>query len=760
MNKTTQHKTKITEGRLGRSLLLSFLALSIVPLTVVSTAFYKQAYHSLLNTAIKSLSAITNLKSEYINTYFQSKLTDLDFQSQVQSNLQLLNTLREAFVASGLTISDFTKSYKWSQIISDAENDLTHFRDTYEYYDVFLIDHEGNILFTIAMEADLGTNIFTGKYANTQLGKACRKAFNKGKPVFSDFEFYEPSNKKLAGFLVQALVDNTGEKIGLIALQIQPENINPVLHDNTGLGKTGESYLVSQDYLMRSDPNSNMNAESTILNPEHKVETKIIKDGVQTYDKRDNGENINATDIDDGTVYIGRKGSPVIGFANHLKIAGVPLCIVAEIEEREAFAPALILGQITLLMVSITVIIVFSIAIKLTRQIIEPVTLLLSASQKMEKGHLSEKLAPSRNDEIGRLTESFNAMRESLQHRRDALLQSEEKLRGIVETAGDAIVMIDDLGDIQSFNPAAEHMFKYTNDAIKGKSIADIISFNVPGHNHRFLIKTLQTINGKNNSNQVQMGIQKNSRTFPIQLSIGEIRLEARSNYSVIIRDITEIEETREKLEKNNRMLEEKNQLQTRLVTLGDRLRSEQLIENLGAGILSFFADDFDAQVGAFFIVNSKNTLKMVSKYAFNTLNNLPEDCEFGEGLVGQAARDGKRLIISPAPSDYIRVHSAVGEAVPTNILIIPVLYDNFVVAVIELASFHEFTEDQINFLDHAIEDIGVTINSSLARQKMKKLLEESNFKSEELQKQQKQLRAANEELEEKTNALTMRIST
>ena len=105
-------------------------------------------------------------------------------------------------------------------------------------------------------------------------------------------------------------------------------------------------------------------------------------------------------------------------------------------------------------------------------------------------------------------------------------------------------------------------------------------------------------------------------------------------------------------------------------------------------------------------------------------------------------------------PDDYIKVTSGLGESVPRNIMVVPLIADNDVVGVIELGSLEEFTDLQIQFMEQVAEGVAISLNSAIARVKMKELLEKTQQQSEELQTQQEELRVSNEELEEQTKAL------
>ncbi|WP_425471677.1 HAMP domain-containing protein [Streptomyces cadmiisoli] len=130
-------------------------------------------------------------------------------------------------------------------------------------------------------------------------------------------------------------------------------------------------------------------------------------------------------------------------------------------------------------------------------------------------------------------------------------------------------------------------------------------------------------------------------------------------------------------------------------------------------------------------------------------------------GLVRQAAREKKRILVEEAPPDYIKINSGLGEAAPSTIVIIPILFEDKLLGVIELASFSRFSDVHLAFFDQFVNTIGVAINTIIANSRTESLLGESQRlamqlqeRSDELQKQQAELQHSNAELEEKAALL------
>jgi methyl-accepting chemotaxis protein len=148
------------------------------------------------------------------------------------------------------------------------------------YYDFFLIDEAGNIIYTVEKEADLGTNLLTGDYQDTSLADVFRRALDSevsGAVALSDLEHYAPSDGAPAIFAATRLIDAQGKLMGVLALQLPSDVIAGIMRFTEGMGDSGETYLVGTDLLMRSD--SRFSDESTILITE--VDTPTVKAALQ-----------------------------------------------------------------------------------------------------------------------------------------------------------------------------------------------------------------------------------------------------------------------------------------------------------------------------------------------------------------------------------------------------------------------------------------------------------------------------------------------
>ena len=150
-----------------------------------------------------------------------------------------------------------------------------------------------------------------------------------------------------------------------------------------------------------------------------------------------------------------------------------------------------------------------------------------------------------------------------------------------------------------------------------------------------------------------------------------------------------------------------------------------------------------------------------MSSYASLAFEQERKQFRLGEGLIGQCALLKHPIHLNQVPDDYIKIGSGLGEASPKTIMILPVLFEEQVLAVVEIASFESLTSLQIKLLKEVNNTLGIKINSIINHMKVEQLLQESQAlteelqaQSEELQLQQEELRTTNEKLEEQYEAM------
>jgi HAMP domain-containing protein/signal transduction histidine kinase/DNA-binding response OmpR family regulator len=257
---------------------------------------------------------------------------------------------------------------------------------------------------------------------------------------------------------------------------------------------------------------------------------------------------------------------------------------------------------------------------------------------------------------------------------------------------------------------------------------------------------------------EVATAVTKGDLTRSIQVDArGEVA-ELKDNINTMITNL------RHTTERNS----EQDWLKTNLARVTGLMQGQRDLGTVGKLLLSELAPLVNAQLGVIYLMDSQGEepcLNLLAAYAASGATGRSKGdpsaggseydrVRIGEGLIGQCAFEKQRMLITKVPNDATPIRSGLFEAPPRNVVVLPVLFENQVKAVIELASLGSFTASHLAFLDQLTASIGILLNSIEATMKTEGLLEQSQQLATELQSQQKELQEKNEQLAQKAQQL------
>ena len=360
--------------KLKQKLISTFLSIALLPTLIVGGIASYTSSSSLEAQAFSQLIAVRELKKSQILNYFAESKGDIKMLS-----------------ASLKKIVD-TRSVESS--VSSAHDNNAYFQtfiNTYGYYDLFLINAQGDVFYSVTKEADYQTNLVSGIYKNSGLGQLFNQVRYSNNFAMADFSRYAPSNNEPAAFIALPFNANNGEKL-VVALQLSIEKINDIMQQRDGMGESGESYLVGTDLLMRSD--------SFLDSIDHSVAASFAGD------VQHNGVDTQATKLGvsgktGNQIIIDYNGHPVLSAFTPIEIFGVSWVVLSEIDVAEAFAPVYQLYWTILSLVIIAILIIIAVALIISTSILRPL-----AGEPKEMRAIAETIA------AGDLTVSFDNDRE------------------------------------------------------------------------------------------------------------------------------------------------------------------------------------------------------------------------------------------------------------------------------------------------------------------------------------------------------------
>ena len=298
------------------------------------------------------------------------------------------------------------------------------------YYDMFLINPQGQLVYTVFKETDYATNLFTGPYRDSNLAQLVRQVIGTKERGFTqlvDFAAYAPSYGAPASFIAAPLF-NGSRLVGVLAFQLPANEINNVMTGNQqwqqdGLGTSGETILVGQDRLMRSasrfylqDPRSYLaqlrsrGVKDDALTRLQQTGTTILQQPVQT------PAVTRALAGGSGTLQVvDYRGVPVLSSYAPLQIKGFDWVILSQMDLAEAYTPIHDFQRQILITITLLILLVTLLAMGLAHLFVKPVQQLIESARRVSSGELTSIPALNSKDEFGELAQSFNAVVHSLQ---------------------------------------------------------------------------------------------------------------------------------------------------------------------------------------------------------------------------------------------------------------------------------------------------------------------------------------------------------
>ncbi len=245
---------------------------------------------------------------------------------------------------------------------------------------------------------------------------------------------------------------------------------------------------------------------------------------------------------------------------------------------------------------------------------------------------------------------------------------------------------------------------------------------------------------------EVATAVTKGDLTRSIQVEASGEVAELKDNINTMIDNL------RLTTERNT----EQDWLKTNLARFTGMLQGQRDLATVGRMLLSELAPLVNAQQGVMYQMETENagSLALLSAFADDGEDGHLRRLKLGEGLIGQVASEKRRMLIGDLPENTVSIKSGLFEARPRNVIVLPVLFEDRVKAVIELASLNVFTASHLAFLEQLTASIGIVLNSIEATMQTEGLLKQSQQLAAELQTQQKELQQTNEQLAQKAQQL------
>ena len=380
-----------------------FLLIGLIPLTIIAVVGSRLASNAVMDKSYNQLKAIREIKKSQINDYMNEAFISMNIFARSRDTSILYSELLQYHNDTNVsaTGSYNVKTAEYNAIWKRNEGTFEKFMKEAGFYDVFIIcKAHGHVMFTVTKESDMGTNLKHGPYKDSGLAKLHAKIAKSDKQEMADFSPYAPSNNEPCGFIGVPIKKN-GKTIGILALQLSIEKLNKIMQERSGMGKTGETYLIGMDKLMRSDSfldQKNHTVKASFKNPEKgKVDTVGAREALA-----------GKTDAKIITDY---NGNPVLSAFSPLKVTDdVIWAILSEIDEAEVLIPVYNLLMVTVVTAVVIAGVIALVAFLMARSIANPLVYASSILDKLAEGDLTMKIDSTSKDETGQMIDSMKKM--------------------------------------------------------------------------------------------------------------------------------------------------------------------------------------------------------------------------------------------------------------------------------------------------------------------------------------------------------------
>ena len=410
----------------GIKLPAALVAISLIVVSVSSFIQLKRFENTMIQAGIDQLATITEERAQRLSEYFER----VSNQTASFANYPAISNAARMLDATYQLIEDPTATLHQSyinenpfaagerQLLNNAgtgqpydrqhesyHNYFTSFRDELNLYDVFLINPQGDVIYSVYKELDFATNLLDGPYSDSGLAMAFRSALEaeEGQPVFADFRPYEPSADAPASFIAFPVIDEFDQRIGVLAVQLPASDITSVVNSPNGLGLTGEVTAIGNDRRART--NSRFEGRYGVFD-----EIKTIDEFLEAQA----GEMIIKPNI------LGINGKQSIETGRIVPFLGTQWAVIAELERSELLAPVNQARMIAIGVIVASLIIMSLAGWLIARSFTKPLSILSANVGKLSKKDFSIVFDQrNQSDEIGTLSAALVELKDAVQKGED-----------------------------------------------------------------------------------------------------------------------------------------------------------------------------------------------------------------------------------------------------------------------------------------------------------------------------------------------------
>ena len=399
---------KTGQRRIGIKISFIVSILCIISILLITILAIHNSSSALHEEAFAKLKAVQTIKKNQLQSQFSKVFEDIKLASQ---NSEMVNIIRifmryhdEMKLKDGqfdISSSHPDVTTQYDELYRQAHTLLRKYSEIHGYLDVLLLcQKHGHIMYSSARGRDFATSLRTGNYRDSHLSTLWKKARLVKYPVLTDIDAYAPSGGDPAMFLGMQIHQH-GKSLGVLVFRLPFTDIDEIMQERTGLGKSGQTYLVGIDKRMRSN--------SILFPSTHSLSASfhgtVENNGVDTESV------VKAFAGHDGQQIItDHRGQRVLSSYSTISIQDVYWAIIAEIDEEEIIRPIKSLMYTIIVAAAGILVVVILAALFMGKTISTPIQNIENATRKIAQGDFDERIVVHSDDEVGSLASSINQM--------------------------------------------------------------------------------------------------------------------------------------------------------------------------------------------------------------------------------------------------------------------------------------------------------------------------------------------------------------
>ncbi len=397
-------------------LIIVLVSVGLIPLAVVSWFSLEQSKESISKEVFNHLISVRDGKFSQVQLLDRRTKADIKVLAQSSHMGAALDAFSSAVQDGQVDL----EQYDYFESLEYGES-FRQFIKEYGYHDLMLVSLDGDIVYSTNRESDLAQNVFDGPLKDSLLGKSLEQGFEKA--VTTDFQLYLPSDSQVISFLI-APIDQGSGATGAVVLKMTNRALNEIMLERSGMGRSGEAYLVGPDNLMRSDSfldASNRSVSASFENPASgRVDTESSRSAL-------------AGNTGHGII-IDYRGASVLAAHLPVEFGETTYALIAEIDEAEAFSSIKKLQSLVVYLASGVALLMLISAYFIANVVTRPILSLTQSSLEIAGGNLDREIEVTRDDELGMLSDNFDKMRLSIRAKIQEIEENREALRQTNET--------------------------------------------------------------------------------------------------------------------------------------------------------------------------------------------------------------------------------------------------------------------------------------------------------------------------------------